>query len=225
MLKHRPYQGIEANEVRFTRAIIILLVSLVLLIATIVLLMQAARTDLIRQWLFNSITTVLFLAWVTHALILTRPAIPSGALAQSDEEYQRRTIDIQQRRNRHYLLFHLVNLIFVGSMVTITFVKPIEGPFSVMMAIILALPAFFSIRTLSSGFPYRRAASDELSRAQRAKAAQFGYILALLEMCAILIAAAYHPHWGLVSLPLAITTAIALPGFYFLYLDWKASRS
>jgi hypothetical protein len=63
-----------------------------------------------------------------------------------------------------------------------------------------------------------------LTRAQHAKVAQFGYLLAVIEMCVILAAAAYRPLWGIASLPFAVSAAIMLPGVYFLILQWRAGR-
>lgn len=70
----------------------------------------------------------------------------------------------------------------------------------------------------------RRALNDELTRALRARAALFGYLIAVTGLGAAYLAFLYKPLWGAALLPPLLATAIALPALIFVFLEWRADR-
>ena len=225
-------ERIAAREARTVRAAVAMLISCGLLIAAIALLALMAKANFIPAWLFNGVGMALFLAWLAYIFLRLKPGSPLPGMDVIDEDYLRNTIDFQQRRSRASLAQLLWNLVFLGFVFTVTIVPvlrkhperfhPLFHTVFALVAAAFSVLALVSVLILTYGS--RRAAIDELSRAQRAKAGQFGHILAVTELAALLLASAYRPQWVLPSLPLAIATAVALPGAYFFYLEWRSNR-
>jgi len=240
MLQDRPTdeqiaaqeERIAAREARTIRAVVATLLSCGLLIAAIVLLALMVRANFIPAWLSDGLGTALFFAWLAYIFLRVKPGSLLPSLNDIDEDYLRNTIDFQQRRGRAAFAPLLWNLVFLGFVFTVTIVpmlrkhpekfNPLFHTVFAVIAVVFAGLALQSVLILTYGG--RRAAIDELSRAQRAKAGQFGHILAVTELAALLLASAYRPQWVITSLPLAIATAVALPGAYFLYLEWRSGR-
>jgi hypothetical protein len=105
----------------------------------------------------------------------------------------------------------------------------IPGPLvSVLVAVVdlafFAIVAAFQV-CFGPGFlrgARRRALNDEHTRALQHSAAMFGYLLCVILMCAVLVALAIRPQWGLVIMPGAIAVVVILPGLTFLVRQWRA---
>lgn len=222
---------IIAAEAQQHRAMFVFLVSFVLLIVAAGLLLLGARTGVIPTWLLNVLVAALFPAWLGFFLFRIKPAVKVLSSVITDESYQRKTIDMHQRRARYWLLYLLVYILGMGFLFSHVILRnpavpPILVPFGFAFAIVVLL----SVLGVAYGFglfslEYDLAGNDELSRAQRAQATQLGYVFTVMEFCAALVAAVTRPQLGLALLPSAIATAVAVPGLYLLFLEWRAGRS
>jgi hypothetical protein len=221
---------IIAQEERSRRAVFAMLAGFFVCVAIAILLLLASGVHLISMWLVNVLGAALLFGWVLFAFMRTKQWTPPPAEVFG-EEYLRKTIDLQHRRWRFQIITLLLGLCWVAGTLTFGILEAhLEGFYLSLFSLTFAFVALIAVLTVSYGpgffFPsYRRALNDELTRAQHAKVAQFGYILAVIEMCAVLAAAAYKPLWGIAALPFAVTAAIVLPGIYFLILQWRAGRS
>jgi len=219
-----------ARDAQIIRKGVAMLVSCGLLIAAIVLMALAVRENLIPEWLFNSVGAALFLGWLAYVFLRLKLGAPYPGLDIVDKEYLRKSIDFEQRRSRAslaLLLWNLLVLAFVFTMTTLPRKHPVGFPPLIHTAFTLFAAAFVALALVSVlilTYGDRRIVIDELSRAQRAKAAQLGHILAVTELAALLVVSTYRPQWVLTSLPLAIATVVALPGAYFIYLEWRSNR-
>jgi len=151
-------------------------------------------------------------------------------------EYLRKTVDIQHRRWRYAIIILLLGLCELAGLLTHSILKTSpphslnSGLGSVLFSGTFAVIAFLSVLTVVFGpgffLPfYRRALNDELLRALHARVARFGYVLTIIEVSAVLVMAAYKPQLVVAALPSVIAAAIALPGIYFLILDWRTDRN
>jgi hypothetical protein len=228
---HPTDDQIIAEEARLRRVIITFLVSFVLLITAAGLLLLAARTQIIPVWLSNVLVIALFLAWLGFILFRVKPSNPTIDL--TDASYLRKTIDRRQRYARYMLLYWLAIIIGTGfllSHVILQITKRPPFPFGLVVSFGFVIVVLLGVLQLAYGprpfsLKYDLAGSDELSRAQRAQATQLGYVFTVMEFCGLQAATAYHPQWGFSLLPAAIATAVAVPGFYLLFLEWRAGRS
>ena len=232
---HLSVERISAQEARSNRALVIAIGSFSALLATSILLFFAGRADFIPMWLMNLVVIALLVLWLLFIFVRIKPGIapPQEAFG---EEYWRKTIDLQHRRRRTTIVFILLMLCQMAGLLTRAIFKAslLQSPdsdFGVMaVSWTFGFMALLAVLTVAFGpgffVPsYRRALNDELVRAQQAKTVQFGYLLAIIEMCAILVMAVYRPQWVIASLPSVIAVAIVLPGIYFLILELRASRS
>jgi len=213
---------IIAQDKRSYRSIFILITSFIGVVASVILLFLASRAHFIPVWLVNALGVVLLLGWLFFIFTRVKPGIPPPDEAFG-EDYLRKTIDLQHRRWRFVIFGTLLNLFLMA-----TVVSRLRNDNFPVVSLLFACVALVAVLTVSFGpgffLPfYRRALSDELLLAQRAKVAQFGYILAVVEMCAMVVATAYRTRWTIEALPLVIVSAITLPWMYFLILDWRAS--
>jgi hypothetical protein len=222
---------IIAAKAQQRRAMFIFLASFVLLIVAAGLLLLATRTDVIPIWLLNALVAALFLAWLGFILFRIKPTVSILSSVITDEAYQRKTIDTHQRNARYWLLYLLVYILGMGFLFSHVILKnssvpPILVPFGFAFAIVVLL----GVLGVAYGFglfslEYDLAGNDELSRAQRAQATQLGYVFTVMGFCATLIAAITRPQLGIALLPSAIATAVAVPGLYLLFLEWRAGPS
>jgi hypothetical protein len=221
---------IIARDERSYRALFTLVVTFLLLMGTIILLIFATRKLGIPTWVTSSTEVVLLMAWLLFIFDRVKPGMapPDEAFG---EEYLRKTIDLQHRRRRYVIVFTLAGLcnlayILIRTLLHGDIIHSDLGPITWVFSGI----ALLGVLTVAFGpgffLPYyRRALNDELTRTQHAKVAQLGYILVVMEMCAILVTAVYKPLWIIAALPFAVAMAITIPGIYFLVLEWWASRS
>jgi hypothetical protein len=66
---------------------------------------------------------------------------------------------------------------------------------------------------------------DEVTRSFRARAQKLGYLLLLFIFLGLSAVARINPQAAVRYMPLGLALGCALPIFYFVYLDWQASRS
>ena len=220
---------IIAQDERSHRAALLTLASVAISMVTVFLILYAGQRNLFSMWWANVLATVVFFAWLLIVLTHIKPwsEVPVDGF---DEAYLRKTIDVQHRRWRFVILSLLLNVCVIAASLTISILRlRNEGFFLSLIAAMYAFMALMAVLAISFGPGFlvpsnRRALNDELTRAQQARTAKFGFILAVVAMCGVLVAAAYKPHWGLAALPGAIAAVIALPGIYFLILQWRAGR-
>jgi hypothetical protein len=70
----------------------------------------------------------------------------------------------------------------------------------------------------------RNLPDDEFDSALRARTIRFGYMLVLLLLGAVFQVALWRPDWTLTALAWALYAGFALPAFYYVIADWRASR-
>ena len=92
-----------ARDAQIVRKGVAMLVSCGLLIAAIVLLALAVRTNLIPEWLFNGVGVALFFGWLAYVFLRLRLGAPYPGLDIVDKVYLRKSIDFEQRRSRALL--------------------------------------------------------------------------------------------------------------------------
>lgn len=192
----------------------------------------------LSQEVVGVLAFVVLLAWIL-SVFLNRDFLPLSAGSFSDQELLRKTLDAQQRWLRWLYVFYFVPLILFAIIITISILHPrnaavahliIDRPVAMVFAIELSMFALHATLMVCFGAlymkaPLRRALNDELTRAQQHKAAMFGYILSVIALCAVLMAQLVHASWGALALPGTITAVIALPGAYFLILQWRAGQT
>jgi hypothetical protein len=221
---------IIAQEERSYQAIFVMFASFLMLVAVSIFLILAGNAHIVAMWLVNSLEITLLLGWLLLIFIRVKPGIapPDEAFG---EEYLRKTVDLQHRKWRYAIGFTLLMLFVQASVLTNAMLARHNESFPAgLVSFMFAFVALMAVLTVSFGpgffIPsYRRALNDELVRALQAKAVRLGYLFAVIEACAVLVAAAYKPQWTIAELPFAIAAAITLPGVYFLILEWRASRS
>ena len=228
------HEQISAQEARSYRALVMAFGSFLALLAASILLFLAARADFIPMGLMNFLVIALLVLWLLFIFLRVRPGMapPEAAFG---EEYWRKTIDIQHRRWRITIVITLLMLCELAYILTHVILKAslLHSPDSdfglLLISWTFAFSALLAVHTVAFGpgffVPsYRRVLNDELVRAQHAKTVKFGYLLAIVEMCAVLVMAVYRPRWVIAALPSVIAVAIVLPGIYFLILEWRAGR-
>lgn len=193
----------------------------------------AQRAHVFPAWLADTLTAAfLLLAVVVVFTSFNRNHVYLSDAAEylQDENYLRKTIDMQHLRWRIQIAFLLFNLVVIAGVLTSTLLGgPQLTPPVALFAIsyVLVAVAGGSAIAFGPGFMlphFRRALNDELTRAQQAKAVRLGFFLAIAAMGGVLIAAICKPLWGIAALPGALAAAIILPGIYFLTLQWLSGR-
>lgn len=186
--------------------------------------------------LLGGVASALLLIWLV-SVFRNRDYLPPPE-AYFDETILRKTIDIQHRRWRWSFVLFFGLIVEMTLQLTHNILRTshaaLQAGYDEHFADIMVAGAFgfIALTTMlqvcfGPGFLmryYRRALNDELTRSQQHRAAKLGYILAVVAMCAVLVAAMYRTSWGILALPGAIAAVIVLPGFYFLILQWRAGR-
>ena len=220
---------IIAQEERSRRAVFAMLAGFSVCVATAILLFLASGAHLISMWLVNVLGATLLLGWLLIAFMQAKPWTPPPAEAFG-EEYLRKTIDLQHRRWRFQIVTLLFVLFAVAGVLTIMILHlRNDGFFLSVVACEYAVFALIAVLTVSFGPAFfvpsrRRVLNDELTITQQGNAVRFGFVLAVIAMCGVLVTTAYNPQWGFAVLPLVIAAVIAMPGIYFLVLQWRAGR-
>jgi len=222
-------QEIIAQDERSRRAVFAIFAGFLVCVAIAILLFLAGGAHFISMWLVNVLGAALLLGWLLFAFMLAKSWTPPPAEAFG-EEYLRKTIDLQHRQWRFQIISLLITLFAVAGVLTIVILHLYNDRFSLsVVACEYTVLALLAVLTVSFGPAFfvpsrRRVLNDELTITQQEKATRFGFILAVIAMCGVLITTAYNPQWGITVLPSAIAVVIALPGFYFLILQWRAGR-
>lgn len=147
--------------------------------------------------------------------------------AGSPRLVHRRT-DIHQRRWRQSILLNVIMMFFAVMVLPAAFqvlrVAPqvllLLGAFIAGFTLLLAL-----IVSAGPGWPgAHERLNDEFDSVLRARMMRFGYILALLLLCAVLQVALWQPDLTLTALVWALYAGFAIPALYYLITDWRASR-
>lgn len=185
----------------------------------------------------GGVALALLLLWVVS--VFRNPSFIPPPEAYLNENILRKMIDDHHRRWRWMFALFFGLLAMLAGELTLVFLHaskatfPFGGDARFGFTLFAAVFAFVALLTVlqvcfGPGFvssTYRKALNDELTRAHQRRTAMFGYILAVMAMSAVLMVAMYKPQWGIAALPGVIAAVIALPGFYFLILEWRADRN
>ena len=216
---------------RNDRAIFIAIGSFCVMLATAVALLFAGRAQFISMALVNLAVVTLLAGWLLFVFVSTRPGMLLSH--ESPDDYMSRNADVQHRRWRYQIVSALWSLCLSDGLLTqAIFQTSSLHARNLSFGLLLVSWAFAFVALLAvltvafgpgfySSF-YRRVLRDELVRAQQAKSVQFGYLFAIIEMCAVIVLAAYRPQWVIAILPSVVTIAIVLPGIYYLVLRRRA---
>lgn len=136
-------------------------------------------------------------------------------------------IDEFQRQQRRMLIAITVLVTGFGAM---TIINPFHhnGVVSIDFAIEFALLAIAAAAaaTFGVGFlrrRYRLAASDEFVQAIRARAVQFGYLVAIIGLSATYMVYVFRPSLIDIALPSVLLVGVIAPAIYFLIAERRAN--
>jgi len=174
------------------------------------------------------------LAW----LLWQRPS----AAAYGPRIVARRIDEIQSGRSRQLWVFPLEVLCLAPQIVVATqYLLNRGGPkllglprgiattsYLLMIAIgLLTMVVVTLMMLMGVGYPrtIRPAMDDELSRAQRTKAIESGFLTSCVGGTAAFAAGLIEPRWAVLALPFVVTGSIAAAAVHFAMLDRRASLS
>lgn len=171
--------------------------------------------DTILPWLLIALISIVVPFVVWHY----RP--PKAAMS---ERILRKQIDVHHRRWR------LLILTFLFGFPLFTFTLTHRPPHTWFSPVILVFDAvvYAGIVCFGPGFlrkTYRKALNDELTHSLRTRAVRLGYLVLVVMLGGAYLAILYRPGLAPVILPWLLAVAVSVPLTYFLFLEWRASRS
>lgn len=178
----------------------------------------------------NILVGVFFLLPLVAALVAMFRAPPAPPEANEDR-IVRKTADLQQARFRWIMLAQIFNIFTLLPMALLEDKLGRSNP--TMAAVAIAMPSVFFVAMGAAMFfgpppgnaVMREVLNDELTRTLKRRAMQLGYFLTLVLFAGFGIASRFDAARAAHYLPLGLCASVVIPGLYFLFLDWKASRS
>jgi len=190
-----------------------------------------ARIPMVRamgDWPVILICLVLIGGPLAAAFLFLARVPPKPFDAQDDTTAQ---IDKKQAAWRTMLASQIFMFgLFVGEMAWLPHSQRLPGWITVgpVLAMML-LMIFFVVLALYARPAWMRdfnlSLDDEVTRSFRARAKGLGYFLLLIVLMGFCILARLDPVAAARFMPLGLVVGCAMPVFYFVYLDWRASVS
>lgn len=156
---------------------------------------------------------------ITIPFLIRRYRLPKAAMS---EHILLKQIEWHHRRWRWIFLVLALGLFLLAFSVT-----PHPHHMALRVVLVFDTLVFATIICFGPGFlrkTYRQILNDELIHALWARALRLGYLSLVALLAATYLAIIHRPGLAPTILPWVLALGIAIPAFYFIVLEWRASR-
>jgi hypothetical protein len=177
------------------------------------------------HWLIKGFPLILLAGMVLAVVTFLRRYQPIAEIARPS--VQDRLVDHDTRRQRGTLAGAVLIVLFLG--LTQPDAPTGQGPgmgFTQIAFVLIVLAAALMV-VWGPGFlnpRFRRASSDEFSKALRGRAAALGYMVAMAVLGIDFCISEFAPVHTAEAIPLSLAAAFVVPALYYVIADWRAGR-